>query len=323
MRTFFKISVVIGMLLGMAVAGAQADEIHLKSGGRVKGLVLENYEDRLLVSTVEGEQVFLKQDIANVDYDDPAYAVLNLAREKEAAGKMPQALAYYEKAYELNENLAEAKQAALGIRSKLWANMSAKPVSSVAKQQDIEDAYRANISLEEQASKNIDEEAELLGERLGVRLEKAGDWVIVGHARLGSSGHKYGMRAKDRLVGVDGKSLRYLSVDAVGRELLEPRNANAVLDMERDLVFNRDSKHRKLKHFGFSVKQKYEGLTISQVKRSTPADDMKLEPGGLITRIDDEPTRYMSTRDAIRRMEKSDEPYLEITVQTRIQFVRK
>lgn len=272
---------------------AAADTIQLKNGEQLKGLVVEEYEDRVILSTAEGEVPVMRKRITKVDFDDPAYTLLSIGKELERSKKLGQALSYYEKALQLNPDLSDAKRASVGVRSKMWAGFTEGPITEMQKQQEIQDAWRADTTIEEQAQKNEEEDEELLWKRMGIELVVDGDFIKVGDIRIGSYAHQAGMRAGDVIYGVDARPMRYIQKRAVIEDMLNPRYASMLVEVRRKISFPVKIGKTDLRSLGIDLRQDYNGAVISRVKSGGPAEKLGIKSGDRLVRVADEKTRYM------------------------------
>jgi tetratricopeptide (TPR) repeat protein len=311
--------------LGLAAAGvsARADTAVLRSGESVKGLVVEEHADRILLSTVDGERALMRREIERVEYDGLEYSLFQLGRQMEAENHPREALSYYEKAVEVNPELVEARQAALGIRSRIWAQvLDEGPKGEVQKQQDIQDSWRANVDPDALIRERTADEANALWKRMDLRLANRGEWVVVSDARIGGYVYKRGFVQGDALVALDGKSLRYLNREAVTEKLLEPRYANATLQFRRAVRVPKPEGARRLRDLGFRIEQQYNGLTVTDVAAGGPAAGL-LKPDDLVVEINGELTRYMPLKEAVRMIEERATDDLVLTINRSVTVTRK
>ncbi|MBF0254097.1 MAG: PDZ domain-containing protein [Candidatus Omnitrophica bacterium] len=315
-----------GALCAALSGPVTADTVVLNSGQSIKGLVVENHEDRIVISTADGEKVVLKSDYQQIDYDEPAYSLMEFARDFDHRKKYIEALSYYEKALELNPELDEARKAAMAIRNRLWASHTEGPVAELSKQQDIRDAWSADQSLEEIVRQKQKDLNALLWDRMGLKLsDGAGDWVSVEAVRLGSEVFKRGVRQGDLLQAVDGQSLRHLKIDAVRQKILEPRYSSMTLDVLRSYrLGDAGVKSRRLGNLGLRLKQEYQGPMISDVKPLSPADRAGIREGDLVIEVADKPTRYLKIKQVKRLIERGGSGGSAIVVLKRtLQMSRK
>lgn len=294
------------IVLALAAAGiADADTALLKDGREIKGLVVEEHEDRVVFSTADGEIRLKRTLIADLQFDDPAYTFLSLGRERERQEKFGEALSYYEKAYQLNPNLEDAKSAALGIRSRFWANFGQGPVSEVAKQQAIENAYRSDQTLEEQMKAREDDLGKEVWTRMGMELTVIGDWMTVTKVKLGSQAQRKVLKPGDRVLAIDGTSMKYLNKAAVGEKLLEPRFTSLKAGIGRAVSIPA-GESRKLKDLGFKMSQAYDGIVVTEVRAGSASDRLGFKAGDQIDKINGTMTRYLPLGKAVESIEKSD-----------------
>ncbi len=280
------------LLLATALPSS-ADTIRIHNSEPLKGLIVEEHEDRVVLSTGDGEKMVFRTDIQEIEYDEPEYSFLNLGRDMERSKKWGEAKSYFDKAYELNPNLVEARQAALAIQSRLWAKaIDEGPREEMSKQQVIEDAYRANVDVDGLAKAKADRERDLW-QRLGLKLETKGDWAAISNVLIGGKAYKWGLRSGDELAGVDGRSLRYLNSETVVEELLEPRYSNGSLSIGRRVSLEPKPGRSLLKMLGVKIRQQYNGLTVENAGKKSP-----FKKGDLIVEIAGQLTRYLPTKKA-------------------------
>lgn len=275
------------------IGSAAADTVQLKDGEQLKGLVVEEYEDRVILSTADGEMPVMRKEILKVEYDDPSYTLLSMGRELERNKKFGEALSYYEKAAQLNPSLQEAKTAAIGVRSKMWAGFTEGPLGEMQKQQEIQDAYRADTSIEDEARRSEEADESLLWKRMGVELLQDGDFIRVEDVRIGGYGHQAGMRIGDVIYAVDGHSMRYIQKRTVMKDLLNPRYASMTMEVRRKVTFPAKVAKTDLRNLGIDLKQDYNGVVIHRVKSGSPADRYGVKAGDRLMHVGGSSTRYM------------------------------
>lgn len=322
LRRFLRSAVVCGVIAASA-SFAAADTIVLKSGEQLKGLVVEEHEDRVILSTADGEMPVMRKEIVKVEFDDPSYTLLSMGRQLERGKKLGEALSYYEKAIQLNPSLEEAKRASIGVRSKMWAGFTEGPTSEVEKQQEIQDAWRADTTIEEQAKKDDEEDESVLWKRMGIELVQDGDFVRVEDVRVGGYAHQAGVRRSDAIHAIDGRSMRYIQKRAVIQDLLNPRYASMTLEVRRQIVFPAKVGKTDLKNLGMDVKQDYNGAVIGRVKSGGPAARYGLKAGDRLIRVGAENTRYMPVQKISQAFKSNQGKALEIETARTLQMARQ
>ncbi len=302
---------------------AFADTVHYKNRNELKGLVVEKHADRIILSTEQGELPIMLKDIAKIDYDDPAQNFVELGKKSEAENSLGVALAYYEKAVELNPNHEEAKRAALSVRNRFWASNNERPLSEVEKQQNIYDSWGTGRPIDEVTRARSSEQVVSLKTGLGLTLEKKGDWVRLTNVDSKKDGFAAGLKKNDRLVSIDSQSLRYLTEPVVAAKLLAPRLTNCSLELERDIYIRVPDEGTGLKALGFKLKLEYEGLFVRGVKKDSPAQRAGLRDGDLVVRIGDAATRYLPIQKAVDLIQQTDEEGVPVTIRRTTLFARK
>jgi C-terminal processing protease CtpA/Prc len=284
-----------------------ADTVTLKNGKEIKGLVVEEHADRIILSTEGGEIPVLRKGIKDIAYDEPAQNFMQIGKTYEKENKLREALAYYEKALELKPGFEEAETAAQGLKNRFWASSTEGPRSEVEKQQVLYDAWGSGRSFEELMEKGRAEESSALKERLGIGLEKKGDWVRAASVEFKKDAALAGLKKGDRLVSADGRSLRYLSVDAVTKELLLPRYTSFMLEFERDCQLTKPEGQNRIGALGLDLKLEYQGIVIRSVKSESAAARAGLKEKDLVVKVNNEATRYLPIQKVIRGIEGPDD----------------
>lgn len=302
---------------------APADTVVLKNGKGIKGLVVEEHEDRIILSTEKGEIPILRKGIHNIQYDDPAQNYLQVGKAYEKDGKLGEALAFYEKALEVNPNLEEARKASVGVRNQFWATSAEGPRDEVEKQQVIYDSWGQGLPIEDLIKKGEIEQQKIVRANLGVTLEKKGDWVQLGMVDPKNEAGLAGLKKNDRLVSIDSQSLRYLGIDAVAKKMIVPRLSHFLLEFERDCFLHKAPVKINLKQMGLKFKLTYEGLIVHAVIPQGPAEKAGLKEEDLLIRVNGEATRYMPLQKVMRLLQNSADDRIVFTVRRTALLTRK
>lgn len=269
-----------------------ADTVTLKNGKDVKGLVVEKHIDRIILSTERGEIPVLLSGIREIRYDDAEQNFFAIGKAYEAEQKYGEALAFYQKAMEINPAYDQARQAAAAVQNRFWAASIRGPAGEVEKKQALYDAWEYGQSAEDLFEKQAVEAVASLKDGLGITLGKEGDWTLVVAVASGKPAAAAGLRARDRLVAIDGESLRYLDAELVTKKLLEPRFSNFILEAVRDCTLP-PGDARNLGGLGLRLEMKYAGLSVRDAKPGSPAARAGLKAGDLIVSINGQSTRYL------------------------------
>ena len=314
---------------GVAVASllfcleSGADTVTLKNGKELKGLVVENHADRVIFSTEKGEIPILLKGIKNIAYDNPEQNFMQIGKSYEAQGKLGEALAYYEKALEVNPDYQDAKNAAVGVRNRFWAQSTEGPRDEVEKKQIIYDSWSQGRPVEDFVKKQEMAQSGKLENSLGISLEKRGDWVRVQSVGPRKTAAAVGLRKNDRLISIDGQSLRYLGVSAVTKNLLSPHYSNFTLGFERDCFVHREPDIKSIRDLGLTLKFVYDGLIVESVEQNGAADAAGMKENDLVTYVNGVSTRYMPIQKVHQLILESTGEKLAFTIQRTALLARK
>lgn len=300
-----------------------ADTLILKNGKELKGLVVEHHSDRVILSTEKGEVPVLLKRIKKISYDDPEQNFLQVGKAYEAEGKLGEALAYYEKALELNPNLVEAKNLAAAVKNRFWASSAEGPRNEVEMKQTIYDSWGQQKPIDEIINEKKTAEAERLKENLGIKLAKIGDWVVLDEVSLKKDAWLAGLRKGDRLVSIDGQSLRYMTVEAVTKKMLTPRYSNFNLELERYFQLNKSSPSDSIKKMGFALKLEYQGIFVQSVQKNSLAEESGIKENDLLVMVDNNATRYTPLNKVVKQIQDPQKSNIELTIRRNALLARR
>ena len=302
---------------------ACADTVFMKNGKEVKGLVVEEHADRVILSTERGEIPLLLSKIVKIKYDDPEHNFMQVAKDYEKNKKWAEALAYYEKALEVNPNLEEARVRAAAMRNRFWASSAEGPIDEIEKQQAVQDAWEGSKPIEHSPAALAAEQIKVLKEGLGLTLEKKGQWTLVESVDPKKDVALSGLKKNDRLVAIDGDSVRYLPIDAVRKKFLSPRLSNFTLEYERDCFVVKGKENDDIRGLGIKLKLGYNGLAIEEVKKDSPAEQGGLKAQDLLTHVNGVSTRYTPLPKVNDLVKDSEKEKIAFTVRRNAMLTRK
>lgn len=306
---FVWIPLTIGIVLPMIPVPGRADTLHLKSGGTVRGVVLEEQADRYLVSTVDGEVAILKPLVGQVIYDDPEQSYYQLGRRFQRAGRLREALTAYQTSLQLQPEFRAARQALLAVQRRLWRQDEAQ-LRAELRQKRLIMAQVGHLP----ASIVTDES---LGARYGCWLGYEAGWTTIAQVLPGSAAARAGLQPGDLVVGLDGESIERLPAEVVGERFRRAAGELTLL-IER-VVPVRKQRLEAQSRWGFSLELVYDGW---QVGRLLPGSiDSGLAPGDAVVAMDGEPTRYLTEKSVKRRLARRDA--LELTIQRVVPLIEQ
>jgi len=279
------------LLSFLNVATLYADTIVMKDKNKLKGLVVEEYVDRIVFSTVEGERDIFRNDIEVIEYDTPEQNFMQLGRSYEEKGLYDKAAFYYRKAIEINPDYKEARDAYLASHAKMWRKEERLARKELERQDMVMNWRRNRNKKDTSPSKDT---ALLLEDTLGISLRENEGVFTIDKVVPYSSADKAGIKEGDILVGIWGKLIRYSKIQDVIKELLGPKYSEVKVLIEREIPIPVASDSRNLyDELGILLGFEYEGLVVNKVTSGNAGDLAGLRKDDFIVAIDKTITRYL------------------------------
>lgn len=276
---------------------AFADAIYFTSGEELKGLVVEEHRDRIVVSTVDGERVIARGEIDEIFFDDPERNYLYLGNRSLAGGDFTVAQGLFRKALQIYPEFQEADDA-LNRAADLKAKRGVPSLT-----------LSADLS------------GELLT-RWGLRLKAGEGYPEVQSVEPGSQAQRAGIAAGDRLTAVWGESLAFLPVREAAYLLLGPGGSMAKITLARRIeLIPAGPAQPAWPGFRFSTERM--GLTVAAVDPGGSASGAGLLAGDRVAAVDGQATRYLPLKEVQLQVEKSRGQGLTLTVHRDLRVVRQ
>lgn len=296
------------------VTTSSADTVALKNGERTKGLILEEFTDRIVMSTAGGEKVFFKNDIRHVYYDDKVKALLQKGKNQIKRGQYVKAYYTYGEALEIDPDSREAKDRYNYLRSYLEKKIKNDRIRKILKKKEQTEGIDGKTSAEE-ASK-----------QLGVVLKSDGEYITVEKVLKGNgSNTKDILRPGDKIISVWGENTKYMDADEVAEMMLSPSETKMVIERQ---VFPKLSSfggilprtifksYRSI--IGASLTLNKKGLTINRASKTGPFSSVGIKDGDLLASIKGESTRYMPLKDVVRIIKNNQDEVIDITIRRNV-----
>src|SRR3989338_4438616 len=115
-----------------------ADTIYTNDGKELKGIIVEDYKDRVIFSTSEGEIVVMKEDVRELYYDNEEENLIKLAEQAKERSDYIRAFAYYDRAYKLNPKSKAAKDGLVFLQGYLFRQEQAKKEGEINRRSEME-----------------------------------------------------------------------------------------------------------------------------------------------------------------------------------------
>lgn len=303
-------------VMGCGLSPAHADTLRLKSGKEVKGIIVEDYQSRVVISTIDGERTIMKDSIAALHYDSEDENLVKLAERAQERRDYVKAYDFYEKAIRINPKSKAAQDGLVFCRGYLVRKQEVKKEDDIRRREEFEHFGGAAASRPARAGKKDDLATELQA-TLGLTLRIQDGSPAIDVVQQRSQAYKAGARAGDDLVAVWSRLTGYMSLEDVMRLLLEKPSFEMKITIERaaDVAVNPRRGAASSPHdlIGASFVMRLEGLTLVQVKEGGAAAQAGLRNSDLIIAIDGQRTRYMPLQKAIGVVRASKGPTVKIS----------
>ena len=319
MKKFLILALMIAGSLAMTIGYLSADTIYTNDNKELKGIVVEDYKDRLLFSTVDGEETLMKADIKELYYDTEEQNLIKLAEQSRDKGDFIKAFVYYDKAFKLNPDSKQAKDGIVFLQGYLFKKDMSQKEEAVRRHNEFEQFGQRPEIIVKSDEENLKEEIGRLRDTVGIAIRSKGGVTEIGNVKIGSPAYEAGIRNGDILVAIWGRLVGYMTLGEVVETILEKTSLETKCTIERK-VDVRISEDRNLLSntkdlIGITLTIQFDGLTVSEVKENSTAAEAGLRHNDLITEINGNHTRYMTLKRAIELIKKSKGNAVNLVIQ--------
>lgn len=300
-------------------AFSSADTVIMKDRKKAKGLVVDEYVDRITLSTVDGEIDIFKKDIERIEYDSPEYNFMQLGRAYDAKGWYDKAAFYYKKAMDANPNYKEAREAYIASHAKMWRQEEVMTKKEMDRRNMVMN-WRADQNKKDKVS--YTDKMSLLKKVIGFSLLEKDGIFIVDEVSPYSNSANLDIEKGDILVGIWGRLIRYSKLEDVIDELLGPKYSEVRVLMEKNIrVLAGEDLYKEL---DMSLGLQYEGLVIDDIVPDGKAEEFGFKKGDFVIAIDENTTRYLPIEKVIDLINsRKEERYVIFTVRRNINLRRE
>lgn len=307
-----RILAILAVLLLLLCRGLAADTVCKNDGAEVKGVVLEDYKDRIVMSTARGEVEIMKSDIKELYFDDEEKSYIKIAEQARDRGDYAGSYEYYEKALQVNPGSKTAKEGAAFLQEYVYK-----------KEQSQKREFLKNRAGSECQISNAD----LVKDSFGMALKENGSAIEITSVGLHSPAYKAGLAKDDKLIALWGRLVPYMSLSEILALLVKDEHARVECTIERTVAVRRDGNISMLKRgngaLGAYFCVRLGGLTVEDVNSDSPAFKAGLKKNDLIVAIDGQPTRYMPLKKAVQMIKDSPHEIASLTVRRDILLLSK
>lgn len=292
-----------------------ADTIIKNDGQEIKGVVVEDYKDRIVFSTFEGETRIMKSDIRKMVLDDEDMNLVNLADSARAEGDYAKAADYYERAIAINPGLKAAKDGLSFIRMRLYKKSVAGKSADIEKMAMID---RSGLpSAEKPAEKKLQELNKRLLDSVGMSLTFDGALPVVERLKENMPAYDAGIKRGDSIVAIWGKLTGYLSLEDIVDAMLNKSSMEVRCTLERTVRVPLAPGKNILApsdRIGATLDIGPDGLAIFAVEEGAQAYRAGLKKGDLVTAINGKSTRYLQFGKALAIIGEAEGDLIKLTI---------
>ncbi len=303
------------------VVSIYSDTIKLKDGTKEKGVVVEEYSDRIVLSQEEGEAHFLKKDIEEVLYDTKEQNFLALGDFYKDKKNFDKALEYYKKALNENSSFKEAKDAIRLITTLKLREKELRKKAQVKRRME----FSSGMGFRKRYTRKMTS-LDKIKEKVGILYKKVDEGIVIEQLIKNSPAEGSGLKKGDLIVSIWGSLIRYSTKSEIESLLLNPRYKEVKFLVEREIAFLSDRPTLNFEeYFGFSMLLDEEGLKVVDVVEGSIAQELNIEKGDFIHKVNNELTRYIYI-DKVKELIKkalSDQGRFTFTIRREISLIRK
>lgn len=302
------IFLVVAAFLSIMAGCAIADTIYTKDGKELKGIIIEDYRDRILFSTVDGQITVMKDDVKELYFDTEEQNLIKLAEQSRDKGDYIKAFVYYDKAFKLNPGSKSAKDGIVFLQGYLFKKDMSQKEEVVRRHNEFEQkGMTPEIKSEED---KFNDDLRTLRTESGIALLTTGGVTRIESVTAGLPADSAGIRKSDTLIAIWGRLVGYMSLREVVETLLEKNSLETKIALERNVVV----RVRPGDSIGVTLSMQLDGLTISDIKAGSAASETGLKPNDLIVEINGNPTRYMPLKRAVELINRSKDGKVDLVV---------
>jgi len=321
-----KYFLILPLFLFLIAKGLYADTVLLKDGQELKGVVVEDYHDRIVLSTEKGEIGVFKKEIDRISYDTKWEDFVKLGALYKDKGDYKPALYYYEAAYKLNPDSKEARDGISLVTNVMFRKKESDLEKEVALRQDTEERMGKAVSGEVFEAKATEASINKLWNSVGLAIENTGSDIKVRSVLKDSPAGKEGIKGGDEVISIWGKLVKYMQLEEVYSLFL----ASNVSEIRVNIARDKSVEVKKSRVFGGAedmtgarLSMELEGLTVSDIKEEGPFKKAGILKGDMITRLGGVSTRYMPLEIAYKIIEDLKGDSLDLEIQREVILWRK
>ena len=293
------LSTILVIAVAISSINLFADTIFLKHGDTIKGIVTEQYEDRVIIRVPGGEIGIYRNRISHIRFDEPEQNYLQLGDKYMEKKRFDKAVQLYKRAVKINPDFQQAKDALLRL-------------------EDRRKAYIIERQKKEELFRKTREEPEItLRKMLGIEIDRTYKMYIYPE----SPAAKKGIQTGDKLISIYNQQVKHMPLAKVRQYLIGSGTGKVKLTVEVRFAIERRIR-TALGKLGIRIEIKETGLTITEVVRNSPAERLGLKSGDRIAAINEKSTRYMKMKQVIKNLKQRSTGQLSLSIRRNISLKR-
>ncbi len=293
LRKIFLTSLIIAAPASFLIIGARADTIHLKDKSSLKGIVVEDYADRVVYSTADGEKEIMRSDIIRIDYDEKIDNLSHLGDSAFEEGYYKAALKYYLMAQKINPDISALNNKIYHTEAIIYKMPEIHKRERLAIKNEI---ISGRISRAPQPTESDSAAEEELRKELGISLSRKEDGrFYINSLTKKSPFKKAGAEKRDIITAVWSKLCAYLSFADLSGLFLNPNEQMIRVTIQRNIKFS------ARKSFNAKLAMRWKGTVVE----SAPETARGLKEGDLLVAIDGRSLRYTPLKKIMRELDKA------------------
>ncbi len=314
MRRFFKILILFFLLTLYAIRYTQyanTDTIRMNDGTELRGIVVEDYKDRVVLSTTEGEKTVMKSDMREMYFDSEEDNLIKLAEQARERRDYGRAFGFYNMAYKKNPNSKAAKDGFVFLQGDLFGQEEKKKVDDIKRREEFERGISTVIE-----EKPVGESSKTPEERLktatGITLVSDDGMARVESVKKDSPVAEAGIKQGDLIIAIWGRLMGYMSLDDVMNILLDKPSLEIKCTIQRTMPIDVSGAS-----FGMDI----DGMKVTGLKDDSPAYRDGLKKDDVIAAINGYSIRYTPLKKAAAALKRSRS--VKVTINRELLIWRK
>lgn len=289
-------------------SSSYADIIKMINAREVKGVILKELKDEVIINTIDGEIKIPRRNITSILYSEQEQYYFQLGNKLREQGKIKEASIAYQNALKIRPDFSQAQAALFSLRLHMWKDRDQALKEHL---EQLNRIYRyaedSNMTAKEKAITAQTYTEEKIYQQCGFLLEEVSGIIRVKDIRPGSPAELAGVRQNDVIVSLGGEPIQDLAYHYVlGLFILNISEIHISVFRNVNLVSEKKSLFDYIPfvyfYWGLSTDLFYEGLTISKIRKGSAADIAGLKTADIIVSVNSEPVQFIPERKVYKLM---------------------